>query len=109
MEPAFGYSWLPKELMDAQRIDNGVLNATLDILAITPVGLIGWGDLARSIIKQAHEMFDSDPFKYGAWYVVRGEYGGWFCHPFGIGAEFRDHFRCDIDAELNCWIFSVLC
>lgn len=105
MENEYGHG-LPREVIEAQRIQNGIVNATLDVLLHTPAGRLTMGDSMRSILKQAHECFEGAPHLDGAWYVLRIGYGLMLC-PFGWN-KWRPKCWCRLDHENGLWIFGVI-
>jgi hypothetical protein len=101
---------LPRDLLNEQRIQNGILNATLDILLLNRAPYTS-GDLARSILRQAHECFAGTEHD-GAFYVRR-ERGEFFLYPMGYWMEsnhdwWRHWYHCKIDFELGIWVFEVM-
>jgi hypothetical protein len=105
----WSHGFLPREVIEMQRIQRGIINATLDILLHTSAGWLRMGDLARSILKQAHRDFAGSVLD-GPYYVIR-ERGEYFMHPFARAMDrddWRYSFHCLIDWEHECWIFEVM-
>ncbi len=112
MNNIYGIPYISREVLEMQRIENGVINATLYILWNSPSGLLRPGDFMRSILRQAHECFAGTDQDGG--FYVRHDKGHFFLYPkeFCIkenrGGWGRHWYHCRIDPDLACWIFEVM-
>jgi hypothetical protein len=72
---------------------------------MTEVGFNSWGDVARDVLRQFHDMID--PLWDGPYYVTQGDYGGILLLPFPHNERYSHSFWVTRDHQYALWIFNV--